>query len=112
MAHTNPEPKTIADRQVNRWYRTALFFFSLFVVALVALAGVAKAYEDARNLQGTCQVWHDLAELPLAPNAGQTGLQLVADGREQYERLSCATQKGQLPPADPRVQIILNKTKK
>lgn len=112
MAHTHPDPQTVADRTVNRWYRTAMMFFCLSVVLAVALFAVAKAYEDERNLQGTCQVWHDLAELPLAPTTGQTGLQLVADGRNSYERLSCAGKLGELPPADPRVQAILDKNKK
>lgn len=103
----DPNP-TFATRAVARWSKFAALMFALVVILGVSLIAVFVAYQAERGVEGSCQVWHDLASLPLSQSTTKTGLQLVADGRVQFTHLSCSTSKyGQLPPIDPRVAAVL-----
>jgi len=107
MSIAENEP-TRATKAVRRWFRICSVLFVTCVVLGVALFGVVRADRANRNIEGTCAVWHDVAELPLSANSTQFALQLLADSRIQYHNLDCASKYGDLPAPDPRVQQILD----
>lgn len=105
---TETDAPSVLRKWSRRWFQLSAFLFLACVILAVALLAVVKANRAEQGVQGTCQVWHDLAWLPLSPTTTKTGLQLVADGRVQFTHLSCSTVKyGPLPALDKRVADVL-----
>jgi hypothetical protein len=86
----------------------------LALVAAVAILGVRTATESSRTKkavqqsdQRNCNLYRDVAIIPLAPKTTPTGLHLIADFRNSYYIYHCQDRHGSLPPADPRLRPYL-----
>lgn len=74
---------------------------SLCVVLIVAVTALVFALIATSQSRGSCQFYHDVAEIPPAPTSSSAGLKLFADARIAYYKQGCSD--GSLLPPDKRL---------
>lgn len=98
----------ISQRHANQATHVATQANDAASKANQAAADAARAAADAtRAIAGSCQFYHDIASVPIAPTSSKALLAIIADARGGYETASCELSHGPLPPLDPRVQPYL-----
>jgi hypothetical protein len=69
----------------------------------IGLSAVARANRAQTGVQGSCQFWRDLSNLPLTKTSSVIAFTIVADSRIAYVTQDCADKFGKLQKPDPRV---------
>lgn len=87
--------------------REAIIVLLVIIVALLAWHawGESKRTRDAaiKTAQQNCQLYHDVAVLPLPATSSTLGIHLVADFRNSYYDYDCQSRLGNLPSPDHRL---------
>lgn len=73
----------------------------------LGLLGTMQASRATSAVQGSCQFFRDLTELPVTDKSTEPLLRLVADARVAYVTAACRASKGPLPAPDSRVVRFL-----
>lgn len=93
------------------WRLTAALSVAILAIGVLGLSllAVDKANRTSKQVQGSCQFYRDLSQLPLSPTSTRVLFTIIADARVAYEIGDCERVKGKLPAADPRVTALLPK---
>lgn len=75
----------------------------------VGLIAQLNANRATAAVQGSCQFYRDLSELPVTAKSTEPLLRIVADARVAYDVADCGSSRGKLAPADPRIIPYLPK---
>lgn len=69
----------------------------------LGLLGNMRANRATAAVQGSCQFFRDLTELPITDKSTEPLLRIVADARVAYTTGDCQASKGKLDPPNSRV---------
>lgn len=96
------------------WLKTVWLLTAFGVVCIIAITALIYAYVGERKsdrtsvaVQGSCQFWHDLSQLPLSDSSTKVAFTIIADARIAYAHQGCTALTGSLPLPDPRVVPFL-----
>lgn len=98
-------------RALNKalWRITALCVGLILTCGGLALGLIAvnQSNQTRAAVQGSCQFFKDLSELPTDADSKQVLLLIIADSRVAYVTGKCESAKGKLQPPDARVRPLL-----
>ena len=71
-----------------------------FGLGVLAVRAAGEPERTTRSQQIDCDFYGDIAQAPLAPNAGELARRVVRDAAKSYEKRGCEQVTGPLPPQD------------
>lgn len=103
------QPPTVqkSQRYIGWWLGLCIALCVALAAMTLAWVSSQQSNRTSRAIQGSCQFYRDLSELPITPTATRPLLVLIADARIAYNTAECYRNRGQLLSPDPRVALIL-----